>query len=63
MDWRGSVESTLSRLGVREIRPYSTYDFGWEKDEGCISTIVLNRRAEALVFRIREELQPARSGA
>lgn len=49
---------TLARLGAGEVRHFSTYDFGRVRDERCASVIVADEEAEALVFRIREALEP-----
>ncbi len=53
-----SAQEALARLGIREARPYSTYDFGRERDEGCLSVVVPAGEAEALVWRLRDALGP-----
>lgn len=55
---RAQSEQLLRRLGRREVRSYSTYDFGRERDEGCLSVIAPTKKAGALLSRIREALAP-----
>jgi hypothetical protein len=55
---RKDAEEMLRRLGGSEVRPYSTCDFGRERDERCISAVLPERRASALLPVIRPELPP-----
>lgn len=56
---RTHATKSLARTpGVGEVRPYSTYDFGRARDERCASVIVPEGEAEALVFQVRDELDP-----
>jgi hypothetical protein len=58
----GLPRAALTRLGAgpggRGVRPYSTYDFGRERDEGCLSVVVPEGEAGPLVSRLRRELEP-----
>src|SRR5207247_535691 len=40
----------------KAVRPYSTFDFGRERDPACISVVVRQGKAEALVRAVREAL-------
>lgn len=42
----------------RRVRPYSTYDFGREKDENCLSVVVPAKEAGPRVVQLREALEP-----
>lgn len=46
----------LSELSVSSLRPFSTFDFGRERDPDARSVLVLEEEAAFLVAEIREEL-------
>jgi hypothetical protein len=50
------VATLLERLSGKKARPYSTFDFGREKDSSCLSVVVSEDRARPLVFDIRKQL-------
>jgi hypothetical protein len=47
------VEDVLAKASGATVRPYSTFDFGRERDPGCLSVVVPKGAAEPLVFALR----------
>lgn len=50
------VTALVERLSGQTPRPYSTFEFGREKDSSCLSVVVPEDRARPLVFAIRGQL-------
>lgn len=57
--WRAPAERLLARMSGERVRPYSTYDFGRERDDRYLSAVLPERRASALLPVIRPELPPS----
>ncbi len=51
-----AVAALLERQSGKKVRPYSTFDFGRQKDPNCLSVVVAEDRARPLVRGIRKEL-------
>lgn len=56
--WRAPAERLLARASGQRVRSYSTHDFGRERDDRCLSVVLPERRASALLPVIRPELPP-----
>ena len=42
----------------RPVRRYSTFDFGRERDNDCVSVVVPGRQAREIVYAVRKKLPP-----
>ncbi len=54
--WREEARRLLAGLAGPPVRPYSTSDFGRERDDRCLSAILPERQAETLLPGLRGRL-------
>lgn len=54
--WRDAATRALSSLTGAPVRPYSTYNFGREKDERCVSVVTTGWDRPALLAELRRQL-------
>lgn len=55
-EWGEEALRLLARLTGAPVRPYATYDFGRQRDEGCLSVILTEGEARPLLAELRERL-------
>lgn len=55
-DWRMGARQAFAQIGVTDIRPYSTRDFGRERYEGALSSILPEEEAKAELPELRKHL-------
>ena len=52
------IQKILQESTRQPARPYSTFDFGRERDSDCVSTVVPEGQARQLVYAVRQRLPP-----
>jgi len=52
------VAAAAAKIAGGAVRPYSTFDFGWQKEPAARSLLVSNRKAERVLKAVREQLPP-----
>lgn len=57
-NWHNEATQLLTQFSSSSVRMYSTFDFGRQKNFGCISIIVPHNTANAILLNIRKNLQP-----
>lgn len=56
--WRERAERALRETTNAPVRPYSTRDFGRERHERCLSVVLPEEEARALLPRVRSAAPP-----